>query len=479
MKIPELDNRSLEDVRATAARLAKAYTPEWRLDSPGDDPGEAILDLFCSMHHQSIQRWNTVPEKLYLEFLNQIGCQEPGATPSQGIMRFMPHDTADEPVSVPAGTQVFTPDEAGENVVFETLRPIQATAANLEEIWYANADRDEIRRLDLTRANRFFAPEGEPVQRHRLALGQQDALMLDCPCVITLRPQREIQYLEEEAVRNMTKQGLRWYFLHDGEEVPFDEVRGEKSEIILEKSNHLSIDAVPMGADGEPRRCIFCQGRPDEDLMLESVSISSAPAAECPAQTLFCGDVPMDREAGDYCFTRRPALYSLFYLRCDTALSKRNAMARLRLNLDFVVDDPPIEEPAVSYGPSVIDRQAAVAPKPDDVFVSGVVWEYYNGLGWKNLAVSGNKNPFAAREAGQGEIAVTFRVPADLREIEVNAEPGLYIRARVTNVENQYSLLQRWILPFVKEAAFTWQYLDASASPLPRADWAAAENNGA
>ncbi|MBQ9345856.1 MAG: baseplate J/gp47 family protein, partial [Oscillibacter sp.] len=168
-----------------------------------------------------------------------------------------------------------------------------------------------------------------------------------------------------------------------------------------------------------------------------------------------------------------------YYLRCDTALSNRNALARLRLNLDFVVDDPPIEEPAVSNGPSVIDRQAAVAPKPDDVYVSGVVWEYYNGLGWKNLPVSGNKNPFAAREAGQGEIAVTFRVPADLREIEVNAEPGLYIRARVTNVENQYSLLQRWILPFVKEAAFTWQYLDASASPLPRADWAAAENNGA
>ena len=514
MKIPVLDDRSAEDVRTAAARLAKSYTPEWRLDGTGDDPGAAILDLFATMFHQTIQRWNAVPEKLYLDFLNQIGYQEPGAAPSQGVLRFTPAETVDNPVGVPMGTQVFTPDAAGENVVFETLRPIQATAARLTDIYYTSADQDEIRRLDRSRPQRFFTPEGEAVQRHLLALGQNDALRLDCPSVISLRPRREARYLEEEAVRRLTEPGLRWYFLHNGEEIPFDEARGEKNEVILEKRNHLSIDAVALGADGTPpegfgvgpgaggpadgagfggtmpapngaggaqgaeMRCIYCRGRPAEDLTLEGVTIASIPAEECPAQTLFSGDIPMDREAGDYCFSRRPALFSLFYLRCDTALSKRTAMVHLRLDLSFVVDDPAIPEPQIAYGQAIIDRQSAVTTTPDDVFVSGVVWEYYNGLGWKNLEIKGNRNPFAAREAGQGEVSVTFQIPPDLREIEVNAEPGLYIRVRVTDVENQYSLLQRWIVPYVKEAAFTWQYRESASTPLPRADWAWAENNG-
>ena len=75
-----------------------------------------------------------------------------------------------------------------------------------------------------------------------------------------------------------------------------------------------------------------------------------------------------------------------------------------------------------------------MAPKPDDVYVSGVVWEYYNGLGWKNLTVSGNKNPFAAREAGQGEVNLTFQVPPDLTEIDRIEEP--YIRASIITQSN-------------------------------------------
>ena len=72
------------------ARLARTYTPEWRYESPEDDPGAALAELFVTMFHQTVDRMNAVPGKLYTEFLNQIGFQEPGPVPASGTMEFIP-----------------------------------------------------------------------------------------------------------------------------------------------------------------------------------------------------------------------------------------------------------------------------------------------------------------------------------------------------------------------------------------------------
>ena len=49
--------------------------------------------------------------------------------------RFTVHETVEEPVAVPAGTQVFTPDGQGDNIVYETERAIEATPARLLDIY--------------------------------------------------------------------------------------------------------------------------------------------------------------------------------------------------------------------------------------------------------------------------------------------------------------------------------------------------------
>ena len=468
MNIPVLDNRSLDDVRAEVARLARSYTPEWRCESPEDDPGAAIAELFSTMFHETIDRRNALPEKLYLEFLNLIGYQEPGPAPARGTMRFFPYDAAEDPVTVPGGTRVFTPDGAGENVVYETARTIQATAARLLDVYFADGEADSIRRLDLARPQRFFSSDaGEELQRHGFAIGQGDALRLDCPAAITLELRQTARYLEEETAPQLVDAGLRWYYRHAGELTPFDTAVAEHGRILLEKRGSLSLDA-----DEEGHLCLYCRGTPGLNLTLEQIFLSSAPLEDCPAAQLFHGDVALHPEEGGYCFGRRPAPYEMFYLRSDTALSKKGALAMLRLDLGFVVDAPKIEAPEYQYGMAVIDTSTAVEAKPDDVYISGVVWEYYNGVGWRNLPVSGDRNPFSGKR--DGALALTFRVPGDIAETEVNAEAGLYIRARVTEVENQFSLLPKWIVPLARGAFFRWQY---DSEQAPRADWVSAENN--
>ena len=85
--------------------------------------------------------------------------------------------------------------------------------------------------------------------------------------------------------------------------------------------------------------------------------------------------------------------------------------------------------------------------------------------------MTGDKNPFSCKR--DGALNVVFQVPEDLEPTDVNAETGWYIRARITEVENAFSLCQRWVLPFVKGAGFSWQYAEGV-----RAHTVTAENNG-
>lgn len=156
MKKPVLDGRIGDDLHRQLSALARTYTPEWRLEDTKDDPGAAIAALFCRMLQQSIDRLNAVPDRWYIAFLNGIGFRLLPPTPAAGLMYFAPYDMVTQPVTVPAGTQVFTPDADGENIVYETTRTIQATSAKLTDIYYADSALDRIERLDLSRPQPFL-----------------------------------------------------------------------------------------------------------------------------------------------------------------------------------------------------------------------------------------------------------------------------------------------------------------------------------
>ncbi len=464
MNTPSLDPRTLDDLRRQVRSLAAAYTPEWRFEDAQDDPGAALAELFCRMFEQTVDRMNSVPEKLYTEFLNLIGFRPPAPAPATGTLQFTVHETVEEPVAVPAGTQAFTPDGQGDNIVYETERAIEATSARRLDIYYADGAADWLEKTDLTRPQRFFTPCGDNLQRHRFWLSQPDVLRLDCPCTVELELRQSARYLEEESAKKLA--ALQWSYVHAGESLPFDTVRAENGRLVLEKRSSLSIDADETG-----RRCICCTGRPDAALTIEGARLRSAPLARYRADTLFCGDLPIALPEGGYCFGRRPMPYALFYIRSDTALTKRGATANLRLDITPIVEEPPEQPPHYNFTQAIIDKKGAVERKPDDAYISAVVWEYYNGAGWRRLETEGDRNPFSCRR--DGVLETRFTVPDDIAPCEVNAETGLYIRARVAEVENRFSDYARWIVPFVRGAELSWAY-DA----LVPAAQCGAENNG-
>lgn len=466
MNRPLLDSRDPEEIREQVRALARSYTPEWRYEGTENDPGAALAELFKEMHSQSVNRLNALPEKLFIEFLNTIGYREPGPMPAAGTVCFETPETTEAPFTVAAGTQLFTPDDEGENIVYETMRTIQVSPARLADIYFVDAERDSISRLDLSeRAQRFFEPSDEELQCHRFLLQEDDVLRLDCPARISLAfHPRGGQ--DEEAARALAEGNLRWTFLHGGKEIPFDEVRAERGTLILEKRSSLTPEPDENG-----RICVSCQGHPSAELFVEAVEISSAPLEPCAAQSLYSGDLPIPLPEGGYCFGRRPAVYDMFFLRCDSALAKRGAEAMLHLDLTFVVDEPERQRERYDFTQPIINKQTAVEQKPDDVAITEVLWEYFNGIGWKYLPVTGDKNPFNG--ARDGALELRFQVPEDIEPAEVNADIGYFIRARAVEISNPYSTYQRWIVPLLKNVYFQWQYVEPR-KPV----YCYSENNG-
>lgn len=466
MNRPLLDPRTPDSIREQIRALAGSYTPEWRYEGTEDDPGAALAELFAEMYGQSVDRLNALPEKLYIEFLNMIGYREPGPMSASGTVCFTPQPNIEEPFTVSAGTQLFTPDEEGENIVYETERTIQVSPAQVEDIYYVDGEADSIRRLDLSqRPRRFFELSGEELQRHRFLLAENDVLRLRTPARIRAVFRRGGGYQAESAAA-LADENLRWTFRHGEEDIPFDEVRAENGALVLEKRNGLALEA-----DEEGRICIGCSGRPGGELTVDAMEIASEPLSPCAPDSVFDGDVPILPEEGGYCFGRRPSVYSMFYISCGDALTKKGADALLHLDLAFIVDEPEAQRVRYDFTQPIIDKQSAVEQKPDDVAVSKVVWEYFNGIGWKNLPVSGDRNPFSGGR--DGALDVRFTVPEDIEEAEVNAEIGFFIRARVVEMSNPESVYQRWIVPFLKGASFRWQY-----GSMRKPVWCFSENNG-
>lgn len=452
-------------------KLASSYTPEWRYENAEDDPGAAIARLFGEMFYQTVDRFNAVPNKLFVEFLEMAGVKMPDPLPATGLMQFTAHDTVENPVPVPAGTQVFTRDETGSNIAYETERRIEATPAKIAHVFYVDAREEVIEHLDPEKPCSFFTTNGgENLQCHRFSLSHNEVLALSGPCEVELEILAENRFTAAETAKMLADAKLsKWLYRSGGTLKPFDAVRAEGAVIILTKSDPSALEAEEDG-----NIYITCESgmKGGGSVLLRGARLSSKPLSRQTVDAMSFGDVPIPLDEGGYCFGRRPTPYALFYLRSDRVFCKRGATVNVQMDIAPVITDLTDRQPQYNFqNQRIIDKSGAVAVQPEDVFVSEVVWEYFNGTGWTRLPVRGNKNPFSCKDTGNLE--TVFDVPKDIKETEVNAETGFFVRARVVFVENEFSTIPRWIVPFVKGAECAWSY----AGGLPAKHYRS-ENNG-
>ncbi|MFB8792557.1 MAG: putative baseplate assembly protein [Potamolinea sp.] len=121
-KLPksDLDDRKFQDLVDECLLRIPRYCPEWTNYNPSD-PGITLVELFAWLTDQMLMRFNQIPRRNYVAFLELLGIRLHPPTPSRTNLTFYLSASLPETYTIPAGTEVATVrTETEEAIVFST-----------------------------------------------------------------------------------------------------------------------------------------------------------------------------------------------------------------------------------------------------------------------------------------------------------------------------------------------------------------------
>jgi len=133
-KPPRIDERTFSNLLEELQGMIPHYTPEWK---GGDekDPGVALLKIFAHMTEGVIHRFNQVPHKNFVAFLDMLGIKLIPAQPSRVPLTFTLAKGTEKEILIPAGTQAATDKtDKHEKMPFETEKNLMAVPSQLMKV---------------------------------------------------------------------------------------------------------------------------------------------------------------------------------------------------------------------------------------------------------------------------------------------------------------------------------------------------------
>lgn len=481
-KEPMMDPRTKQDVLREIEKKSRVYTPEWRFAGETEDAGGALSGLFSGLFSETIARYNGFPKKSYLDFLNLLDVRQSPVTPAHGTVQFTV-DTGEDGgnVYIPAGTQLYSSVTAGEESIpyFETDSSIEAVPAALLALYCVDPEQDHIceQPLDAQSIPFFITDPETNRQQHRFSFTQQDIFLVSRPTVITLRLEHVTSYYTPICLTALANDSIcRWTYRCGEEEKPFTRVYEKDGLLHLEKDNHDPISTqrlvMPEAAAGEETEeapmpevlateSIFCTllpGASMPELRVKTIQVSSRYLDEDSKEpdTLYFNEDPIEDQYGAYCFGRQPGMYDCFYLSSGEVLGKRGARIHISMDIKTAVVEQMTAEEQYEFKKKYIIDKGDKAKSVKKMFISQIVWEYWNGVGWKSLKLEGDQNPFSCQN--DGEKNIWFHCPADMQKTDVNAEENYWLRARVAFIENLFDDKADIYLPLVQGIRLDYSY---------------------
>jgi predicted phage baseplate assembly protein len=121
----DLDDRTFQDLVDECLLRIPRYCPEWTNYNPSD-PGITLVELFAWMTDQMFQRFNQVPRRNYVAFLELLGVRLRAPNPAKTYLSFYLSGNLPQTYTIPAGTEVAT-EQTDEQpaVVFTTEQPLR------------------------------------------------------------------------------------------------------------------------------------------------------------------------------------------------------------------------------------------------------------------------------------------------------------------------------------------------------------------
>ncbi|MDY6785127.1 MAG: putative baseplate assembly protein [Cyanobacteriota bacterium] len=121
---PNLDDRTFEDLLEECLLRIPRYCPEWTNHNPAD-PGITLIELFAWLTDQMLLRFNQVPLRNYIVFLELLGIRLSPPHAARAELTFYLIAAQPSAVRIPARTEVATArTETDEAIIFTTDREL-------------------------------------------------------------------------------------------------------------------------------------------------------------------------------------------------------------------------------------------------------------------------------------------------------------------------------------------------------------------
>jgi hypothetical protein len=435
----KLDDRTYEDIREEAISNIVKHCPEWTNHNESD-PGITLIELFSSMTEMILYRLNRVPEKNYIAFLDLIGIGQRLPIPSKTNVTFELSDgyqiDMDEKSTIllQEGSIVTTEPQADEDtIIFETNRDLYLSNLKLLNIYSkrfnSHKNRDEVvNHSQKIVDNIEFQPFGEnenSTSQAEIFISADEFMFLQNNVKTTLMfrlPTTMRKYnINSDYMKNMQWQYFDGFNWHDMEiaydyQLAIDDKDADVLYVTLGGSNEEFTKSVIEKFDQEEKfyiKGIFTDIRDWlPNLMVYEISMvtSSSEKGVFPTKC-FHKNEEIDLNNEFYPFGSRPKVdnpmeQEEFIIKCDEAFGVAGSIVSLELNHSL--------NPEYKF--------------PQDSANLKIEWEYSTGIAdWSFLEVKDTTENFT-----QNGI-VSFEVPNDICEVELQGESGYWIRAKIAS----------------------------------------------
>jgi hypothetical protein len=482
MKAPQIDARDINKLIKKMEEMVPFYTPEWKFSISEPDAGAALFMSFAEMFTGLINRYNRVPEKNFIAFLNMLGLKLSPAQPSRAPMTFRLSAGAEEPVLVPVGTQITAevPD-SDEPLVFETENNLLVTPATPITAYNVSVQHDKITkipealfgdpRVSEKQDCRLFDFSSEAnLQEHILFLSNTSLFNTYHSSVFTFRFRNSNRsYQEKEIMQKLANPKLvQWQYWGEIDGVlgwyDFDTWTGDDSELSLVKTRTGWLKELEINEVNS--RWIKCTGLAAgieelKEIAVDNIrfnvnftAVGSDDGGILP-DMLFYNDLPLNLEEL-YPFGEVFVLYDAFYISSQEVFSKKGAQVTIRFDYEIKDFEYKTEGEKEVKWKLVMKKSDFQKRKLLKITLAKISWEYWNGTGWLKLSVDSDAEEIFINE--ETPKTIHFQCPADFKESWMNNQLNFWIRARVTKIDNMFAASLFYRTPYIKSISLQYSF---------------------
>lgn len=472
MKTPNIDKRSERDVIESIKKIASSYTPEWKFDEQNPDVGTALGLIYANMMSDSIKKFNRVLEKNKLSFFQQIGTKLLPAIPASGYITMNVTEGVLEGEEVKKGTKLVADAvlEDSNNLIFETNHDMYVTPAKLTDIYITDGRKDNIISIyqreegsNVKKPFYLFDEKGENLQEHSVYFGHKSMLSMEGETCVTIGFQFfHLEKLPKKILENFLNPNIVEiaYTTKEGY-CSFARRTLFEGNLLLWKAKDQprAEPVIQGGQDAIWIRLKIKDITPFQNFFVDTIFLKTDARKIMPELVYANGIEQRTKELlpfGDHFFE-----WNECYIASREVFSKKGASIELAFDLNFIkVKLEDIKEKNEIDWKLIMKKKDF---KPDveyDITIHSVVWEYYNGFGWKSLFENSEyEDIFCAKSENMNQrMRMKFECPKDIEPFLMNSLFSYYIRVRILRVNNTFKLNGYYIAPIISYLQLQYEY---------------------